>query len=133
MISPSQPPEDGGQSSGSCEPARGWRVTDTGGPFTPPPPSISGWIGPMVGIFFRSLSVTFAKLLDSLAVELVRGTFGTATAAAPFGTTTTLTADKEDDCADAFVDVTFTLPVMVLPLLRPVVSTRMFNVSVVSA
>jgi hypothetical protein len=55
-MSPSHPPADGGQSSGSSDPAKAWRVTETGGPFTLASGATSGLSeGPMAGTFFVSV------------------------------------------------------------------------------
>src|SRR6202451_3081325 len=100
-MSPSQPPEEVGHSSGSWEPANASSVTETGGPFTLDKGESD--VGPMDGILAGSISLTLAGTLsESGPVVLFTNTFGTATAAAPLVTTTTLTLPRVDDWVGAF-------------------------------
>ena len=88
--------------------------------------------GPLPGPSSGSVRVILARDLtdELLRVDSHRATVGTATAVAPFVTTTTFTAVREADCVDAFVEVIFTLPEIDVPSTRPVVFNKTFKVSV---
>src|SRR5580658_6138935 len=120
MMTPSHPPATGGQSSGSSEPGSACRVMETGGPFVLAAPPGACPNKPMAGTVAGRVSLTLAGLFSIRGpIRLMTGTVGTATAAAPFWTTTTLIPPRVDDCARAFDEVTFTLPVIEVPLARP--------------
>ena len=112
MMSPSHPPADGwaelwvlGARQG-LEGHRHRRTLHLGEGIR-----IWSFQGSGAGTLEGSLRVVFAgSLSDGFFELLARDTLGTATAATPCGTTTTLTPVKEEACDVAFVEVTSAAP-----------------------